>query len=507
MSTPSVSSWKARQILTVPFGDARSLGLSPDGTGLVAARDGEVVRYDDEGRVVWRVPLPGTGSRPEPRAAAGTVVWSPEGDVLFLLDAGRLLLVDADTGQALEPPVRLDAVDEVTAVALSPDARRLAAGLRSGDVLLLHRGDSSVTRLRGVDPVAEVCWIPGPQDILCVATATSAQLWEPHGGTMTGTLGGPFHGLCRMACSPDGRTIAIGDRDGLRLLDPGSGREMSREYVPYRTNGLAFSHDGTLLIAGFERGGLYVFGPGLDLLGRLSGRVTGPGDLSLSASGLVAARLDADTAAVWEPPGAVPRAHRRRDPAAVRRWANAMGVTVGKVHTRTGSALPGCCARRGRRRPDWAASHPSSPGRPTVPGTGASRDRAVSSSTPSTRRNRSARPRCRAFRTAGTTRPAWPGPTRSWCWRRTADRESTDWSTRVTAQSSASVCQGRRWPPIRCDRCAGRRPNPVRIPVPCSCTTRSRTAGRRSGCSWETVCVRRPGLLTASCSRREPGAA
>ncbi|MGA5515968.1 hypothetical protein ACPCK2_06830 [Streptomyces pseudogriseolus] len=341
MSTPSAGSWKARQILTVPFGDARSLGLSPDGTGLVAARDGEVVRYDDEGRVVWRVPLPGTGSRPEPRAAAGTVVWSPEGDVLFLLDAGRLLLVDADTGQALEPPVRLDAVDEVTAVALSPDARRLAAGLRSGDVLLLHRGDSSVTRLRGVDPVAEVCWIPGPQDILCVATATSAQLWEPHGGTMTGTLGGPFHGLCRMACSPDGRTIAIGDRDGLRLLDPGSGREMSREYVPYRTNGLAFSHDGTLLIAGFERGGLYVFGPGLDLLGRLSGRVTGPGDLSLSASGLVAARLDADTAAVWEPPGAVPRAHRRRDPAAVRRWANAMGVTVGKVHSRTGERPPG----------------------------------------------------------------------------------------------------------------------------------------------------------------------
>ncbi|CAL9282833.1 hypothetical protein [Streptomyces sp. SudanB66_2053] len=163
MSTPPAGSWKARQILTVPFGDARSLGLSPDGTGLVAARDGEVVRYDDEGRVVWRVPLPGTGSGPEPRAAAGTVVWSPEGDVLFLLDAGRLLLVDADTGQALEPPVRLDAVDEVTAVALSPDARRLAAGLRSGDVLLLHRGDSSVTRLRGVDPVAEVCWIPGPR--------------------------------------------------------------------------------------------------------------------------------------------------------------------------------------------------------------------------------------------------------------------------------------------------------------------------------------------------------
>ncbi|CAL9647007.1 hypothetical protein SUDANB15_06485 [Streptomyces sp. enrichment culture] len=345
MSTPPAGAWNAQQILTVPAGDARCLCLSPDGTGLVVAHGDEVVRYDDEGRVVWRLPRPGSPPGPvrgaEPHAGTDAAVWSPEGDRLFLLDAGRLLLVDADTGEALELPDRLHAEGEVTAVALSPDARRLAAGLRSGDVLLLHRGDGSVTRLRGVDPVAEVCWIPGPQDTLCVATATSAQLWEPHGGTMTGTLGGPFRGLRRVACSPEGRAIAVEDHDSLRLLDPGSGRELLRESVLHHTNALTFSHDGSLLIAGSALEGLRILGPRLDPLGRLPGRVTGPGELSLSASGLFAARLDADTVAVWEPPGAVPRAHRRRDPAAVRRWANAMGVTVGKVHTRTGERPPG----------------------------------------------------------------------------------------------------------------------------------------------------------------------
>ncbi|KOV61826.1 hypothetical protein [Streptomyces sp. MMG1121] len=341
MSTPAAGAWSAQQILTVPAPDARCLCLSPDGTGLVVPHGDDVVRYDDEGRVVWRLPwpgpTPGTAGHPDTDAA----VWSPEGDRLFLLGAGRLVLLDADTGEPVELPPALDAEAGITALALSPDARHLAAGLASGDVLLLYRADGTVTRLRGVDPVVDVSWIPGRQDTLCVATATSAQLWEPHGATMTGTLGGLFEGLRRVACSPEGRVIAVEDYAGLRLLDPGSGRELAREFVPYRMNALTFSHDGSLLIAGSALEGLRVLGPRLDLLGRLSGRVTGPGELSLSASGLFAARLDADTVAVWEPSGAVPRAHRRRDPAALHRWANAMGVTVGKVHTRTGERPPG----------------------------------------------------------------------------------------------------------------------------------------------------------------------
>ncbi|MGV4985987.1 WD40 repeat domain-containing protein [Streptomyces sp. NRAIS4] len=341
MSTPPAGAWNAQHILTVPAADARCLCLSPDGTGLVVVHGGEVVRHDDEGRAVWRLPWPGPPPAADRHPGTDAAVWTPDGDRLFLLGAGHLVLLDADTGEPVELPPELHTEGEITALALSPDARLLAAGLRSGDVLLLYRAEGTVTRLRGVDPVVEVCWIPGRQDTLCVATATSAQLWEPHGRTMTGTLGGLFEGLRRVACSPEGRAIAVEDYAGLRLLDPGSGRELRREFVPYRMNALAFGHDGSLLIAGSELDGLRVLGPHLDALGQLPGRVTGPGALSLSASGLFAALLDTDTVAVWEPSGAVPRPHRRRDPAALRRWANAMGVTVGKVHTRTGERPPG----------------------------------------------------------------------------------------------------------------------------------------------------------------------
>ncbi|MGN5381476.1 WD40 repeat domain-containing protein [Streptomyces lasalocidi] len=239
----------------MPAPDARCLCLSPDGTGLVVVHAEDVVRYDDEGRVVWRLPWPGPAPAAVRHSGTDAAVWSTDGDRLFLLRAGRSVLLDADTGDAVELPAALHTEGEITALALSPDARHLAAGLASGDVLLLGRADGTVTRLRGVDPVAEVCWIPGRQDTLCVATATSAQLWEPHGGTMTGTLGGLFEGLRRVACSPEGRTIAVEDYAGLRLLDPGSGRELAREFVPYRMNALAFSHDGSLLIAELRAGG------------------------------------------------------------------------------------------------------------------------------------------------------------------------------------------------------------------------------------------------------------
>lgn len=335
MTTPAPGVRHAQRILTVPAEDTHCLCLSPDGTGLVIVHGGEVVRYDDEGRPVWRLPWPGPAPADRPTEGTDAAVWSPDGDRLMLLGAGRLVLIDADTGQVLELPAQLHAEGEVTAVGLSPDARLLAAGLHSGDVLLVDRAGDSVTRLRGLDPVAEVCWIPGSPDILCVATSTSAQLWEPHGRTMTGTLGGPFDGLRRVACSPEGRAVAVEDYEGIRLLDPGSGRELGREFFPHRMNALSFSHDGSLLIAGSALGGLRILGAQLDTLGQLPGQVAGPGELSLSASGLFAARLDPHTVAVWEPPGAVPRPHRHRDPAALRRWANAMGVTVGKVHTRS----------------------------------------------------------------------------------------------------------------------------------------------------------------------------
>ncbi|MHB9858295.1 hypothetical protein [Streptomyces sp. YIM S03343] len=322
--------WYAQRVLTLAAVDARCLCLSPDGTGLVVVHGEEVVRYDDEGRTVWRL-----ASREGPGGAGGAAVWNPEGDRLLLLTGGRLALVDADTGELLELPGQLHDEGEVTAVGLSPDGRLLAAGLRSGDVLLLDRTDQSVARLRGVDPVVEVAWVPGTPDILCVATGTSAQLWEPQGRTMTGTLGGPFRELRRVAASPENGTVAVEDYSGLRLLDAGSGRELRRQFLPHRVTALTYSHDGSLLIAGSVLEGLRILGPGLDTLGVLPGRVTGPGDLALSASGLFAARLDDDSVAVWEPPGSVPRPHRRRDPAALRRWANAMGVTVGKVHTRS----------------------------------------------------------------------------------------------------------------------------------------------------------------------------
>ncbi|MEU1626689.1 hypothetical protein ABZ746_15450 [Streptomyces sp. NPDC020096] len=329
---PGAGTWHARQVLTVSAEEARCLCLSPDGTGLLVVHEGQAVRYDDEGRTVWSVPWdgppPGTGAVPDAAAA----LWSREGDWLLLLGGGRLLSLDADTGEVLALPDALHTAGEVTAVDLAPDGRVLAAGLYGGDVLLLDRADQSVTRLRGLDPVTEVRWRPG-SGLLYVATATSVQLWETLGRTMTGTLGGAFDGLRRLACSPDGRLIAVEDYQGLRLLDPVTGKELARRFIEHRPSALTFGHDGALLAAGSARGGVQILGLDLGPLGTLSAQVTGAAELGMSGSGLIAARLDPHTVAVWEPPGAVPRQRRHRHPAALRRWANAMGVTVGRIYT------------------------------------------------------------------------------------------------------------------------------------------------------------------------------
>ncbi|MFD0272334.1 WD40 repeat domain-containing protein [Kitasatospora sp. NPDC127111] len=330
MSTPGAqrgTAWTARRLLTVPVPDCRLLTLSPDGSGLVLLDGTAVRRVDDRARPLWEVPWSG----PAPDRGATAAAWTPEGDRLFLLGGGRLLSLDADTGTLLPlPPALLDTAS-ATALAVSGDGRTLAVGHRSGDVLVWDLGTGETVELYGLDPVVAVHWRPRTTQ-LYVATPSSVQLWEPLDQTMSGTVGPRHHGLGRLACAPDDRYLAVEEQGRVVLVDPVTHAELAGRPLDRRCGALAFTDDGTLLALAAPGERLRLFDSHLEPRGSVPGDVQGPAELSLSATGLIAARLDDGAVAVWEPPDAAPRRrHHLARRSAVRRWANAMGATVGKV--------------------------------------------------------------------------------------------------------------------------------------------------------------------------------
>ena len=199
------------EVAAVPaLKDARTLAFSPDGA-LLAAGIGEAVKLVEvpSGREVDT--LLGV------IALVQSVAFSPDGKTLSAGGQNVVLWNVADGSELVN--FRVDAW--VNGLAFSPDGKTLAVGSRNGlelyDATQMMPPKLRMMRKISEDTEAELAWSPGGSLLAWTSPPALVKLWDVAAAREVKTLKGHTSGIVGLGFSPDGRWLATGTRDGLRL--------------------------------------------------------------------------------------------------------------------------------------------------------------------------------------------------------------------------------------------------------------------------------------------------
>lgn len=173
--------------------------------------------------------------------------WDPGSVIQFSPDETRLLfpgyrndndiaVVDSGSGELLTLLTEHDQEEDVLALALSPDGRRLVSATRNELFVWEAEGDGyvPVVQLRDYAPyTASIEWFPDGHRFALSGRSDQQRFVQVYQVDPSGTLQEGFsyefsdnnisHDIYQIAISPDGDRIAAGYRDRLILLDVESG--------------------------------------------------------------------------------------------------------------------------------------------------------------------------------------------------------------------------------------------------------------------------------------------
>ena len=242
---PRAMDWRMDKELKYHSGEIKALALSPDGTVLVSGGDDKVIR-------VWNTKdWTHTGILHEHTGTVTDLAYCPGGrwvvsasadKTIGLWDVGALKSVSMVTPPAV-----------VQTVAISPDGALLATGDWDGDVSILAMPSESTFAqggartstdkeklyLRSAHCHREVLSVAFSPDVQLLASAGKdlsisshfIKIWNPHTMSLVATLNHSSwwaSEITAVAFSRDGKMLASGSSDSIRLWDVATGAEVKR---------------------------------------------------------------------------------------------------------------------------------------------------------------------------------------------------------------------------------------------------------------------------------------
>lgn len=285
--------------------------FSQDGTKLASASSNTAK--------VWDV-TPSGGEEWATVAGSGGFGYSPDGRWIAIGHHNTVRLYDADSGEIS----RVFTADrQVLGATFDPGGDRLAAGTTGGSILVwdVEAGDELLS-LEGHDrnDVLDVAFSPDGHLLASTSAVVlgsssegarigSTELWDAASGRTVHTLDGGGQSL---AFSPDGALVAVTSSGGsnskeqrILISDVASGARIRILNNHLRVNAVAFSPDGSEIVAGGLDGKLRAWDPETGQpLGTMEGNLSQIWDISFSPDGgRLATSSDDGTVRIWDPVG------------------------------------------------------------------------------------------------------------------------------------------------------------------------------------------------------------
>jgi WD40 repeat protein len=268
----SVKLWRTRsdepvltpqRSLSLLGAEVWTLAYSPDGRRLIWGGKTQDVAVCE--------PPTGTPKLVQLEGASPVIVFAPDGRTFAKGDwGGNVRIHNADTKQLIS---ELKGSDEnVRSLAYAPDGKTLAVGFYDGTTRIWElesRRDLPGPPRQSL-PVEKVAYsVDGKQLIFTTGDwkrankeAGAVTLWDLNAGSPRIVLRDHLTRVGALAVAPDGRTIATGGNDGIRIWDIEAHLLLASLSFDRRSiTGLAYSPDGRLLACGHARGDIVIWEP------------------------------------------------------------------------------------------------------------------------------------------------------------------------------------------------------------------------------------------------------
>jgi WD40 repeat protein len=313
--------WSLQPLPSIQAQQVMGVSLGPDGDRFMIRGRSAISMFDEDGRRLWQAE--GT-SGPD-------IGWSQDGSRVLVAMDGQVRVLESETGQRQKPAAVLRNLAGVNALALSPDDVRIAVGASGvagpDDALfILDLSAERSVRLRGVvDPVVGLVWTSAAA--IAVVTARTVQLWNADRSVLIRSVAIDGNRICALAYAPAASVIAVAEQGGVRILEMQNNDRPT--WVPMvAPTDLAFTRSQAFLLVG-SAARVRVMALDGTTVATIPAAITARGQIAVSRSGLIAVRQNGTTVSVYEPTDLEPRVRRKRT--LPRRWAMAMGRTVGRA--------------------------------------------------------------------------------------------------------------------------------------------------------------------------------